>query len=278
MISVRNTHSPAAIARMTTAELRAAFLVDTLFRPGTLDLTYWEVDRTIIGSAKPTDAPLPLLADAKLLAADFFLQRRELGVLNIGGPGTVTADGATFRLEKTDALYVGRGTRDVAFASDDSANPARFFLISYPAHADFPTTPAPSSNARQVPLGTVEKANVRTITQQIHEGGVPSCQLVMGHTTMGAGGVWNTFPPHTHLRRSEVYLYFDLGPDDVVMHFMGTGDETRHLVVRAGQAVLSPAWSIHSGCGTTAYRFIWAMGGENQRFDDMDPIPVRNLL
>ncbi|MCX6936568.1 MAG: 5-dehydro-4-deoxy-D-glucuronate isomerase [Verrucomicrobia bacterium] len=278
MIAIRNTHSPVAVARMTTAELRAAFLVDTLFKPGTLDLTYWEVDRTIVGSATPTDAPIPLLADAKLLAAEFFLQRRELGVLNVGGPGTVTADGATFRLEKTDALYVGRGTRDVAFASDDPANPARFFLISYPAHADIPTTPAPATTARQVQLGTVEKANARTITQQIHEGGVRSSQLVMGHTTMGPGGVWNTFPPHTHLRRSEVYLYFDLGPDDAVMHFMGTGDETRHLVVRAGQAVLSPAWSIHSGCGTCAYRFIWAMGGENQRFDDMDAIPVRNLL
>lgn len=278
MITVRNTHSPGAVARMTTSELREAFLVDTLFQPGTLDLTYWEVDRTIIGSATPTGSPIPLLADAKLLAAEFFLERRELGVLNIGGPGTVTADGATFPLEKTDALYVGRGTRNVEFASDDAANPARFFLMSYPAHAEYPTTLAPAATARLVPLGTTEKANVRTITQQIHEGGVKSCQLVMGHTTMGPGGVWNTFPPHTHLRRSEVYLYFGLGPDDAVMHFMGTGSETRHLVVREGQAVLSPAWSIHSGCGTSSYRFIWAMGGENQRFDDMDPIPVRDLL
>lgn len=277
MITVRNTHSPEAVARMTSAELRAAFLIDTLFRPGVLDLTYWEVDRTIIGSAMPLDAPIPLVADKKLLAAEFFLQRRELGVLNIGGPGTVTTDGTVHALAKTDALYVGRGTREVSFASEDKSDPAKFFLMSYPAHAGFPTTPAPASGGRQVPLGSPEKANVRTITQQIHEGGVRSCQLVMGHTTMGPGGVWNTFPPHTHLRRSEVYLYFDLGPDDAVMHFMGTGDATRHLVLRNGQAVLSPAWSIHSGCGTAAYRFIWAMGGENQRFDDMDPIPVRDL-
>lgn len=278
MITIRNTHSPEAVARMTTAELRAAFLIDTLFQPGALDLTYWEVDRTIIGSATPTAAPLALVADPKLLAAEFFLERRELGVLNIGGPGAVTADGTVFPMEKTDALYVGRGTRQVEFASADAANPARFFLMSYPAHAVHPTTPAPAATAKQVPLGAPDKANVRTISQQIHEGGVRSCQLVMGHTTMGPGGVWNTFPPHTHLRRSEVYLYFDLGPDDAVMHFMGTGQETRHLVLRNGQAVLSPAWSIHSGCGTSAYRFIWAMGGENQRFDDMDPIPIRDLL
>jgi 4-deoxy-L-threo-5-hexosulose-uronate ketol-isomerase len=277
MISIRNTHSPEAVSRMTTEELRSAFLIDTLFQPGTLDLTYWEVDRTIIGSATPVGSPLALEADPKLLAAEFFLERRELGVLNIGGPGTVTADGAIFPQAKTDALYVGRGTRQVEFASDDASDPAKFFLTSYPAHSVHPTTPAPASGARQVPLGTVEKANVRTISQQIHEGGVQSCQLVMGHTTMGTGGVWNTFPPHTHLRRSEVYLYFNLGPDDAVMHFMGTGQETRHLVLRNGQAVLSPAWSIHSGCGTSAYRFIWAMGGENQRFDDMDPIPVSDL-
>ncbi len=277
MITIRNTHSPEAIARMTTAELRAAFLIDTLFRPAALDLTYWEVDRTIIGSAVPTGAAISLVADTKLLAAEFFLERRELGVLNIGGPGTVTTDGTAHRLGKTDALYVGRGTRSVEFTSEDASDPARFFLMSYPAHASFPTKLAPASEARQVPLGSPEKANVRTITQQIHEGGVRSCQLVMGHTTMGPGGVWNTFPPHTHLRRSEVYLYFDLGPDDAVMHFMGTGDATRHLVLRDGEAVLSPAWSIHSGCGTSAYRFIWAMGGENQRFDDMDPIPVRDL-
>jgi len=278
MITIRNTHSPEAVARMTTGELRAAFLIETLFQPGDLDLTYWEVDRTIIGSATPSGAAIPLVADTKLLAAEFFLERRELGVLNVGGPGTVSADGVVHPLAKTDALYIGRGTRSVEFLSDDAANPAKFFLMSYPAHADFATTPAPASGGRQVPLGTPEKANVRTITQQIHEGGVRSCQLVMGHTTMGPGGVWNTFPPHTHLRRSEVYLYFDLAPDDAVMHFMGAGNETRHLVVRDGQAVLSPAWSIHSGCGTSAYRFIWAMGGENQRFDDMDPLPVRDLL
>jgi len=181
-------------------------------------------------------------------------------------------------MDRLDALYVGRGTRDVAFHSDDAGNPARFFLVSYPAHAVHPAAHVPATAGRQVALGAPEKANVRTICQQIHEGSVPACQLVMGHTTMSPGSVWNTFPPHTHLRRSEVYLYFDLPDDEAVFHFMGPGDATRHLVVRSGQAVLSPAWSIHSGCGTSAYRFIWAMGGENRRFDDMDPVPVTEIL
>ena len=274
---LRSAHSPEAVARMNTAELRRAFLIETLFVPGTIDLTYWETDRTIIGSAVPTGTPLALVVSPQEMAAEFFLQRRELGIINLGGPGAVETDATRHPLAPRDSLYVGRGVRSVVFHSEDAANPARFFLISYPAHAVHPVTLTRVDDARKVPLGTAEKANVRTIYQQIHEAGARSCQLVMGYTEMANGSVWNTFPPHTHQRRSEVYVYFDLPADQAVMHLMGPGDETRHLVVRAGQAVLSPAWSIHSGCGTSAYRFVWAMGGENQRFDDMDPVPVSQL-
>ena len=274
---LRTSHSPEAFARMNTAELRRAFLIETLFVPGTIDLTYWETDRTIIGSAVPAGTPLALEVSAQEMAAEFFLQRRELGVINVGGPGSVETDDGRHALAPRDSLYVGRGVRKVIFHSADAANPARFFLMSYPAHAVHPVILTRSDDSRKVPLGTAEKANVRTIFQQIHEAGTRSCQLVMGYTEMASGSVWNTFPPHTHQRRSEVYLYFDLPADQAVMHLMGPGDETRHLVVRADQAVLSPAWSIHSGCGTSAYRFIWAMGGENQRFDDMDPVPVGQL-
>jgi 4-deoxy-L-threo-5-hexosulose-uronate ketol-isomerase len=262
---------------MTTQELRDTFLIDSLFPEGAVELIYWEVDRTIIGSAVPTGAPLALEASQKELAADYFLERRELGVLNIGGAGTVAADGKDFRLEKLDALYVGRGTRAVTFQSDNAADPAKFYLISYPAHTTHPTALVRPADANRVALGSNATANERTIIQQIHEKGAKSCQLVMGFTELATGSVWNTMPPHTHQRRSEVYLYFDIPDQHAVVHFMGPGQETRHLMVHPGQAVLSPIWSIHSGCGTSSYRFCWAMGGENQRFDDMDGIPVRDL-
>lgn len=262
---------------MNTDELRRSFLIDTLFRPGVLDLTYWETDRTIVGSAVPLGAPVELAAPTHVLGAEFFLQRRELGVINLGGSGVVETGGEQHRLERLETLYIGRGTRDVRFHSLAPEAPARFLLISYPAHATHPTAAVRAGQENVLDLGTPEKANVRRLHQQIREGGPASCQLVMGYTEMGPGGVWNTLPPHTHLRRSEVYLYFDVPPDQAVVHLMGPPDETRHLIVREGQAVLSPAWSIHSGCGTSAYRFVWAMGGENQRFDDMDPAPVQSL-
>jgi 4-deoxy-L-threo-5-hexosulose-uronate ketol-isomerase len=225
----------------------------------------------------PGRAATPL-ATPKELAAEFFCERRELGAINLGAPGQVTVDGQSYGLGYRDALYVGRGSRDISFASEDPANPARYFLISYPAHATHPTRVARVAEARQIKLGSPETANCRTIYQYIHEDGIRSCQLVMGFTELDAGSVWNTMPPHTHLRRSEVYLYFNVPADAAVFHFMGPAEETRHLCMHSGQAVLSPPWSIHAGCGTRAYAFIWAMGGENQRFDDMDAISLQHLL
>jgi 4-deoxy-L-threo-5-hexosulose-uronate ketol-isomerase len=261
---------------LNTEELRAAFLVESLFAPGKIEWVYTDADRAIVGSAVPTRAPLALAADAELRAA-YFCERRELGILNIGGTGTVDVDGKPFTLSKLACLYVGRGAHQVSFASRDAAKPAAFYLLSYPAHAQYPTRVARVKDATPVELGTVADANRRTIHKYIHGDGIKSCQLVMGFTRLEAGAVWNTMPPHTHTRRSEIYLYFDLGPQRRVMHFMGGPQQTRHLVVADRQAVISPSWSIHCGCGTGAYTFCWGMGGENQTFDDMDPAPVQQL-
>jgi 4-deoxy-L-threo-5-hexosulose-uronate ketol-isomerase len=262
--------------RLNTDQLRAAFLVESLFAPGKLELVYTDADRAIVGSAVPAGAPLQLVADAELRAA-FFCERRELGILNIGGDGAVEVDGKRHELGKLDCLYVGRGSRDISFSSRDAANPAAFYLLSYPAHAVYPTTPGRMADATRVELGTAADANRRTIFKYIHTGGIKSCQLVLGYTQLHEGGVWNTMPPHTHTRRSEVYLYFNLGPQRRVMHFMGSPQQTRHLVVADRQAVISPSWSIHCGCGTGAYTFCWGMGGENQTFEDMDPAPTEQL-
>ncbi len=260
---------------MNSQQLREAFLAE-LFVQGELNLLYCEVERAIIGAAIPTDAPLPLKA-GKELASDFFCERRELGVLNLGGPGTVSADGEPFAMENLDGLYIGRGTQDITFASIDPSNPSRFYLISYPAHADHPTTLAKKADANAITLGSHETANQRTIYQYIHENGIRSCQLVMGFTVLDSGSVWNTMPCHTHERRTEVYLYFGMDDNTRVFHMMGPGDETRHIVMANEQAVISPMWSIHSGCGTSTYSFCWAMGGENQRFDDMDHIATGDI-
>ena len=261
--------------RMKTQELRDVFLVD-LFEPSELNLLYCEVERAIVGAAVPTGGGLALEA-GKELAADFFCQRREVGALNIGGNGSVTVDGTAYALENLDCLYIGRGSEEVVFNSASGDAPARFYLISYPAHTDYPTTLAKKADANALELGTVEDANKRTIYQYIHENGIQSCQLVMGFTALEAGSVWNTMPCHTHERRTEVYMYFGLDEASKVFHFMGPGDETRHIAVSNEQAVISPMWSIHSGCGTKAYTFCWGMGGENQRFDDMDPIAIQDL-
>jgi 4-deoxy-L-threo-5-hexosulose-uronate ketol-isomerase len=198
-------------------------------------------------------------------------------VLNVGGRGSVTVDGQSYAMDRLDCLYVGRGCRDVLFASADPATPARFYLLSYPAHATHPTTLAQQSRAEAAKLGAVETANKRTIYKYIHPGGIQSCQLVMGFTQLEVGSIWNTMPPHTHMRRSEVYLYIDLEPDSRVFHFMGPADETRHLVVANEQAVVSPPWSIHAGAGTSRYAFCWGMGGENQAFADMDAVTVGEM-
>ena len=261
---------------MTTDQLRSAVLVESLFAPGSLELVYTDNDRAIIGSAVPAGAALKLTADAELRAA-YFCERRELGILNIGGVGSVEIDGQRFVLEKLDCLYAGRGSQNVTFTSKDAANPAAFYLLSYPAHAAYPTMLARRADAARVELGTAADANRRTIGKYIHSGGIKSCQLVMGVTQLAEGSVWNTMPPHTHTRRSEVYLYFDVGPSRRVMHFMGKPQQTRHVVIADRQAVASPSWSIHCACGTGAYTFCWGMGGENQTFEDMDPAPLEQL-
>jgi len=262
--------------RMSTKELRENFLIDTLFGWGQINAVYWETDRAVVASAVPGASAL-VLETAPVLASDFFCERRELGVLNLGAPGNVMVDGVGYDLDHLDCLYIGRGARTISFGNGHPKKAAKFLLISYPAHCTYPTTFVKHSEANTLKLGSPETANQRTIFQYIHEGGIKSCQLVMGFTRMDTGSVWNTMPPHTHTRRSEVYVYFDIPDHAAAFHFMGPGDETRHLLVHDGQAVLSPVWSIHSGCGSQAYSFVWAMGGENQQFTDMDGIAIRDL-
>jgi 4-deoxy-L-threo-5-hexosulose-uronate ketol-isomerase len=258
---------------MNTAEIREEFLVDELFAPGEIKLIYLSIDRMIVGSAVPTSQSLSLEAGAEL-RAEYFAERREIGVFNVGEQGSIMVDDREYGMANQEMLYIGRGSRRVSFSSADAGNPARFYIVSLPAHKEYPTTHVTKAQANRVDLGNQEAANARTIYQYIYQGGVPSCQLVMGFTELVPGNVWNTMTAHTHGRRSEVYLYFDLADDNVVFHFMGDPRETRHIVVREGQAVISPSWSIHAGAGTRHYNFVWAMGGENQAFDDMDPAPM----
>ena len=263
--------------RMTTDELRDAFLVDKLFQPGRIDLTYVDLDRTVIGSAVPLGKPLALETDPDL-RADYFTERRELGVLNIGAAGAMEVDGVTYQLSNLDALYVGRGSKLITFSSHNASAPAEFYLLSYPAHATYPVAKVEAGAAASAVLGSSETANHRRINRLIHLQGVRSCQLVMGYTQLTQGSVWNTMPPHTHMRRSEVYLYFNLKPEDRVIHLMGPAHETRHIVVADKQVVVSPGWSIHAGVGTASYTFCWGMGGENQVYSDMDPLAIADLL
>jgi len=275
-MKVRNTADPVRFDRMSTDEIRESFLVDTLFSDDRISMVYSDADRAIVGSAVPATTTLTL-ESAPELRAETFCERRELGILNIGGPGTVTVDGTQHTMANRDALYVGRGSKTVSFASDAARTPARYYLLSFPAHAAHPTTHIRQADAEPLRVGSRETCNERTIYKLIHPAGVKSCQLVMGFTVLEPGCVWNTMPPHTHERRMEVYLYFDM-PDDVrVFHFMGRPEATRHLVVANGQAVISPSWSIHCGAGTGAYTFCWGMGGENQAFDDMDHLTVDQL-
>ena len=261
---------------MTTEEMRGSFLLESLFVPDAIDLVYVDLDRTVIGSAIPSTRPLTLPCPEEL-RAEYFLERRELGVLNIGGPGSVEVEGQSYPLGKLDALYIGRGNSQVVFHSEDPSNPASFYLLSYPAHAVYPTARVEFSGLQPVTLGAPETANARRISKLIHLEGARSCQLVMGVTQLDSGSVWNTMPPHTHMRRSEIYLYFDLSPSDRIIHLMGPPQETRHLVVADKQVVISPGWSIHAGGGTRNYSFCWGMGGENQVYTDMDPAPVAEL-
>ncbi len=262
---------------LTTSELRERFLLEGLFAAGELRLTYTDIDRAIVGGALPGIEPLTLPADKAKLGADFFLENREIGIINMGGPGTVTCDGEAHAMANRDSLYVGKGVKDVSFVSDDAANPAWFFMTSYPAHTSYPTKLITKAQANKLEMGDSKTCNERIIYQSLVPSRLDTCQLVMGFTELAPGSNWNTFPPHTHKRRMEAYCYFDLDEDQAVFHMMGEADETRHIVVRNGQAVVSPSWSMHSGVGTSNYTFIWAMGGENQIFDDMDHIAVSDL-
>jgi 4-deoxy-L-threo-5-hexosulose-uronate ketol-isomerase len=261
---------------MSTDELRKNFLLSDLFVPGQVNLRITDLDRAVVGGAVPLVEALELPNPAAL-RADFFAQRREIGILNIGGDGAVTVDGKGFDLSARDVLYVGRGSRDVSFASVSADNPARYYIISYPAHSEFPTERVRASEAQSNELGAMERANKRKIARYIHAEGVRSSQLVMGVTVLEPGSVWNTMPAHTHSRRSEIYLYFDLPADAFVVHLMGEPQQLRSIIVRDGEVAMSPGWSVHSGCGTSAYAFCWAMGGENQDYADMDPVPVESM-
>lgn len=263
--------------RMTTEELRNTFLLASLLVPGQIQLAYIDLDRTVVGFAVPLDVPI-CLPSPELLRADYFLERRELGVLNIGGKGKVQVGDEAYDLDHLDCLYLGRGQQNVSLASEDPVSPGIFYLLSYPAHTAYPTRLIRQSESDPMELGTAENANRRTICKYIHQQGARSCQLVMGVTHLHQGSVWNTMPPHTHLRRSEIYMYFNLGVEGSAFHFMGPPQETRHIVMANYGVVASPGWSIHAGAGTQAYSFCWGMGGENQDYADMDPVSITTLL
>jgi 4-deoxy-L-threo-5-hexosulose-uronate ketol-isomerase len=262
---------------MTTAELRQAFLIERLFGPGAVSMVYCDADRAIIGGAVPTDRPLQLEASKSEMAAATFTERREVGFVNIGGPGAIRAGGTLYPLARKDMLYVGRGVNGIELSSTTPSDPAAFYFVSFPAHAQCPTALVKAADAERNLIGTAEGAGRRTICKYIHPGGARSCQLVMGLTELEEGSVWNTMPAHTHSRRMEAYLYFDLRPEDMVVHLMGTPQETRNLIITDRQAVISPPWSIHCGAATKRYSFIWAMGGENQDFSDMDPVAPNEM-
>jgi 4-deoxy-L-threo-5-hexosulose-uronate ketol-isomerase len=262
--------------RMNTAELRETFLLSELCAPGAIHFNYIDLDRAVVGFATPHAGPISLPTYPELRAG-FFTERRELGVLNIGGAGVVTVEGKAWELENLDVLYIGRGNREILFASNNAAAPAIYYLLSYPAHAVHPVARVRKADATPTELGSFEACNKRTITKYIHLEGARSCQLVMGVTHLAPGSNWNTMPPHTHMRRSEVYMYFNLPPEARVVHLMGPPDETRHLLVADKGVAISPGWSIHAGVGTRAYSFCWGMGGENQDYADMDPAPVDGL-
>jgi len=291
-IETRWLPDPLRTRGMSTAELRGAFLLEKLFVPDALRLVQCDLDRAVVGAAMPAKHSLPL-EKCSQLGSEYFTERRELGVINIGGPGTVVVDETLYRLETRHGLYIGRGTRKIVF---DKVTPENgggltsapsaaglapdfpcFYFVSYPAHQAYPTRHISLSDAEATELGTVEEANRRVIRKYIRPPAVNSCQLVMGLTELAAGSVWNTMPPHVHPRRSEIYMYFDFPDGDLVLHNFGQPDETRHLIVRSRQAVLSPGWSIHAGVGTRSYAFIWAMGGENQEFGDMCAVAKEDL-
>jgi 4-deoxy-L-threo-5-hexosulose-uronate ketol-isomerase len=270
-------HSAQETSRMNTGDLREHFLIQGLMKDDEITLVYSYHDRMVIGGAKPVQTKLQLEAPGEFKAAHF-LERRELGIINTGNKGTVAAGGKNYELNNLDCLYLGKDTRDIAFSSADPSKPACFYLVSVPAHVSYPVVHNTREHALPAELGSQATGNMRTLYKYIHPGGIKSCQLVMGLTVIKEGSVWNSVPPHTHTRRSEVYFYFDLAEEHRIFHFMGEPGQTRHIVCANNEAVISPPWSVHFGCGTSNYGFIWAMAGENQAFDDMDQAPVNTLL
>ncbi len=275
-IDVRHASHPEAVRAFDTEKLREQFLVETIFEPGEIVLIYSHYDRMVLGGAMPLATPLALSAP-KPLGQDTFLAERELGALNVGGPGRIRLDGTTYDLARLDCLYIGKGIVEVLFESADLEHPAKFYLVSAPAHAVHPTVHLTPEKARQMRVGALETANKRSIFQFIHPEVCQSCQLTMGFTMLEPGSIWNTMPSHTHDRRMEAYLYFDIPADQRIFHFMGEPTQTRHLLVSNEQAVISPPWSIHSGAGTSNYSFIWAMAGDNKNFTDMDHVAIGEL-
>lgn len=275
-MEVRYSSHPADVKKYDTEELRKHFHTKDAIGIDEFKFVYTHYDRYIYGGISPVNGEA-ILPNYDELKAEFFLERREMGVINTGGSGTITVDGEAFHLRNLDMLYIGKGAKNVSFKSDDSGNPSKYYINSTPAHQHYPTTLGKKEEANVVDLGSSETSNHRVIYQFIHENGIQSCQLVMGYTELMPGSVWNTFPPHTHDRRMEIYFYFDMPEDQIVVHFMGQGNETRHIMMHNGDAVISPPWSIHSGAGTASYKFVWGMGGENQAFTDMDGIPLTSL-
>lgn len=275
-MEIRYSAHPRDMKNYDTARLRQEFLIRDLFAVGQVKMVYSHSDRMITGSAVPGSEVLQL-EGGKEMGSAFFLQRRELGIINIGEEGMISVDGQNFSLQKYDCLYVGMGAKTVSCRSVDSANPAKFYFNSSPAHLSHPTVKVGLAEIEPVRLGSQEQSNKRAIYKYIHPQGVKSCQLVMGMTVLESGNMWNSMPTHTHERRMEVYLYFDLSLEARVFHFMGQPDETRHLVLKNEEAVISPSWSIHTGVATASYRFIWGMAGENQTFDDMDHVNMADL-
>ncbi len=275
-LETRYSNHPNDAKKYDTKELREHYLIENVFQVDEINLVYSHSDRIIAGGITPSKKTLELSA-GKELGVSYFFERREAGIINIGGRGVVELDGKLYELSQNDGLYIGMGTKDVKFKSVDSNNPPKFYFNSAPAHKNFPTKIITLEDANKVHLGEPENLNVRTINQYVHPAVCESCQLVMGMTILQPGSVWNTMPCHTHERRMEVYLYFNMEESTKVMHFMGQPNETRHLVVSNEEAVISPSWSIHSGAGTSNYTFIWGMCGENIEFTDMDHVNMSDL-
>jgi 4-deoxy-L-threo-5-hexosulose-uronate ketol-isomerase len=275
-LDIRYGEHPDDARMYDTQDMRDHFLVEEVFTQDDITLTYTHTDRVVFGGAYPVNKTLKL-EGGKDFGSDVFLDRRELGVICISGSGTITADGTEYKMKKGDGIYIGKGTKDVTFAASSKADAPKFYMCSAPAHMTYPTVFIPIEKANPRKLGNPETVNVRTIYQYVHPAVCQSCQLVMGMTVLEPGSVWNTMPCHTHERRMEVYFYFDMKSDALVFHMHGQPDETRHIIMRNEEAVISPSWSIHSGVGTGAYTFIWGMAGENQTFDDMDTLKMDDL-